>query len=71
MTGNIGLSLAIIIVLLPLALLGVLSLAGVVLVHEIAEVVVILNGIRAAQRPAALSNARSAEQPSAVLASTH
>jgi len=39
--------------------------------HEVAEVVVILNGIRAAQRPAALSNARSAEQPSAVLASTH
>ena len=38
---------------------------------EVAEVVVILNGIRAAQRPAALSNARSAEQTSAVLASTH
>ena len=51
MTGNIGLSLAIIIVLLPLALFGVLGLAGVVLVHEIAEVVVILNGIRAAHRP--------------------
>lgn len=50
MTGNIGLSLAIIIVLLPLALFGVLGLAGVVLVHEIAEVVVILNGIRAARR---------------------
>lgn len=53
MTGNIGLSLAIIIVLLPLALFGVLGLAGVVLVHEIAEVVVILNGIRAARRPSA------------------
>ncbi|WP_420807817.1 heavy metal translocating P-type ATPase [Antribacter gilvus] len=51
MTGNIGLSLAIIIVLLPLALFGVLGLAGVVLVHEIAEVIVILNGIRAARRP--------------------
>jgi cation-transporting ATPase G len=51
MTGNIGLSLAIIIVLLPLALFGTLGLAGVVLVHEIAEVVVILNGIRAARRP--------------------
>lgn len=50
MTGNIVLSLAIIIVLLPLALLGVLGLAGVVLVHEIAEVVVILNGVRAARR---------------------
>lgn len=51
MTGNIGLSLAIIVVLLPLALFGVLGLAGVVLVHEIAEVVVILNGVRAARRP--------------------
>ena len=29
-------------------------LAAVVLVHEIAEVVVILNGVRAARRPAAL-----------------
>lgn len=51
MTVNIGLALAIITVLFPLALFGVLGLAGVVLVHEVAEVVVILNGIRAAQRP--------------------
>ncbi|MFD7022173.1 heavy metal translocating P-type ATPase [Promicromonospora sukumoe] len=51
MTGNIGLSLAIIVVLLPLALSGTLGLAGVVLVHEVAEVVVILNGVRAARRP--------------------
>jgi cation-transporting ATPase G len=57
MTGNIGLSLAIIVVLLPLALFGVLGLAGVVLVHEIAEVVVILNGIRAARRPAVETSA--------------
>lgn len=54
MTANIVLALAIIIVLFPLALFGVLSLAGVVLVHEVAEVVVILNGVRAARRPAAL-----------------
>ncbi len=54
MTANIGLALAIIIVLFPLALFGVLGLAGVVLVHEVAELVVILNGIRAARRPAAL-----------------
>jgi len=54
MTTNIGLALAIIIVLFPLALLGVLGLAGVVLVHEVAEVIVILNGVRAARRPAAL-----------------
>ncbi len=46
---NIILSLLIITVLLPLALFGVLGLAAVVLVHEIAEVVVILNGLRAAR----------------------
>ena len=51
MTWNIGLALAIIVVLFPLALFGVLGLAGVVLVHELAEVLVILNGIRAARRP--------------------
>jgi len=52
MTGNIVLSLGIIVVLFPLALFGVLGLAGVVLVHEIAEVIVILNGVRTARRPA-------------------
>ncbi|MGG7463182.1 heavy metal translocating P-type ATPase [Plantibacter sp. YIM 135347] len=50
MTGNIVLALLIIAALFPLALFGVLGLAGVVLVHEIAEVVVILNGVRAARR---------------------
>ncbi|GGI42794.1 heavy metal-translocating P-type ATPase Cd/Co/Hg/Pb/Zn-transporting [Cnuibacter physcomitrellae] len=54
MTGNIVLALAIIIVLFPLALFGVLGLAGVVLVHEIAEVVVIANGLRAARGRAVL-----------------
>ncbi|WP_425438592.1 heavy metal translocating P-type ATPase [Raineyella antarctica] len=54
MTANIALALAIIIVLFPLALFGVLGLAGVVLVHEAAEVIVILNGIRAARRPSGL-----------------
>lgn len=54
MTVNIGLALAIIIVLFPLALFGVLGLAGVVLVHEVAEVIVILNGVRAARRPSSL-----------------
>lgn len=49
MTGNIVLALAIIVVLFPLALFGILGLAGVVLVHEVAEVVVILNGLRAAR----------------------
>ncbi|WP_205881209.1 heavy metal translocating P-type ATPase [Leucobacter insecticola] len=46
---NIILSLLIIVALLPLALFGVLGLAVVVLVHEIAEVIVILNGLRAAR----------------------
>ncbi|MGV9748336.1 heavy metal translocating P-type ATPase [Rhodococcus zopfii] len=47
MLQNVGLSLAIITVLMPLALLGVLGLAAVVLVHEVAEIVVIANGVRA------------------------
>lgn len=54
MAVNIALALAIIVVLFPLALFGVLGLAGVVLVHEVAEVIVILNGVRAARRPDAL-----------------
>lgn len=48
MDQNIILSLAIIAALLPLALFGVLGLAAVVLVHEVAEVLVIANGLRAA-----------------------
>ena len=47
---NVVLSIAIIVALLPLAITGVLGLAAVVLVHEVAEVVVILNGLRAARR---------------------
>ncbi len=59
---NIVLSLAIITVLLPLAITGVLGLAAVVLVHEVAEVVVIANGLRAArsQRKATSQTASSA-----------
>lgn len=68
MTGNIGLALAIIIVLFPLALFGVLGLAGVVLVHEVAEVVVILNGIRAAssKRPARAEEGTEVRVPATV-----
>ena len=47
MLQNVGLSLALITALMPLALFGVLGLAAVVLVHELAEVVVIANGVRA------------------------
>lgn len=49
MNQNIVLSLLIIVVLPPLAITGVLGLAAVVLIHEVAEVIVILNGLRAAR----------------------
>jgi Cd2+/Zn2+-exporting ATPase/cation-transporting ATPase G len=49
MLQNVGLSLGIIAVLIPLAALGVLGLATVVFVHELAEVLVIGNAIRAAR----------------------
>ena len=55
MTGNIGLALAIIVGLFPLALFGVLGLATVVLVHEVAEVIVIGNGLRASRMPRQLT----------------
>ena len=47
MRQNVGLSLAIIAGLVPAALLGTLGLAAVVLVHELTEVLVIANGVRA------------------------
>ncbi|MFF3002404.1 hypothetical protein ACFVTF_06320 [Kitasatospora sp. NPDC057940] len=47
MLQNVGLSLAAIIGLMPLALLGILGLAAVVAVHELAEIVIIGNGVRA------------------------
>ncbi|HRL49758.1 MAG TPA: cation-translocating P-type ATPase [Propioniciclava sp.] len=53
MTANVGLALAVIIGLFPLALFGVLGLASVVLIHEVAEIAIILNGVRAA-RPVGL-----------------
>lgn len=49
MLQNAGFSLLIIGVLIPLAAFGVLGLAMVVLIHEAAEVLVILNAIRAAR----------------------
>ncbi|OZM76426.1 cation-translocating P-type ATPase [Pseudonocardia sp. MH-G8] len=61
MLQNVGLSLAIVIVLMPLALFGVLGLAAVVLVHELAEVVVIANGVRAG-RAKPLATTRGARQ---------
>jgi cation-transporting ATPase G len=47
MRQNLALSGLIIAVLIPLAALGVLGLAAVVATHELAEVVVIANGVRA------------------------
>ena len=56
MLQNVGLSLAIVVGLMPLALFGVLGLAAVVLVHELAEVVVIANGVRAGRtKPLAIT----------------
>lgn len=62
---NVILSLLIITALLPLALFGVLGLAAVVLVHEIAEVIVILNGLRAARTPTVRQTANQASVVSA------
>jgi len=47
MLQNVGLSLGLLTALIPLALTGVLGLAAVVAVHELAEIVVIANGVRA------------------------
>ncbi|BCB83508.1 heavy metal translocating P-type ATPase [Phytohabitans suffuscus] len=49
MLQNVGLSLLIIGTLIPLAATGVLGLATVVFIHELAEVVVIANAVRAAR----------------------
>lgn len=60
MLQNVGLSLALIAVLIPLALFGLLGLAAVVLIHELAEIVVIANGVRAGRisRKSALGTPR-------------
>jgi cation-transporting ATPase G len=52
MGQNLFLSGSILAVLVPLAATGLLGLAAVVAVHELAEVVVIANGIRAGRRGA-------------------
>ncbi|WP_439957231.1 heavy metal translocating P-type ATPase [Nocardia inohanensis] len=60
MVQNIALSLAIIAGLIPLAAAGVLGLAPVVFLHEFAEILVIVNAIRAARSPANLPQALAA-----------
>jgi len=47
MLQNVGFSLLLIAILIPLAVFGVLGLATVVLIHELAEIMVIANGVRA------------------------
>ncbi|HEY9562251.1 MAG TPA: cation-translocating P-type ATPase, partial [Nocardioides sp.] len=65
MLQNVGLSLGLITILIPLAAFGVLGLAAVVLVHEIAEIFVIGNGVRAGRaRPLAPSPAAVATETS-------
>ncbi|MBS2938894.1 cadmium-translocating P-type ATPase [Nocardioides sp. J2M5] len=67
MLQNVGLSIALIAILIPLAAFGVLGLAAVVLVHEVAEIFVIGNGVRAGRvrplPPAPASAAAAVVEP--------
>jgi cation-transporting ATPase G len=49
MNQNLVFSGAILVTLIPLATFGVLGLAAVVAIHEVAEVLVIANGLRASR----------------------
>ncbi|WP_264990846.1 heavy metal translocating P-type ATPase, partial [Mycobacterium kiyosense] len=66
MLQNVGLSLGIITVLMPLALFGTLGLAAVVFVHELTEVIVIANGVRAG-RITALNHSSTGRMPAGQL----
>ena len=66
MRQNLALSGAIIAVLVPLAGFGILGLAAVVATHELAEILVIANGMRAGRRTAAVA-LESAPEPVPVL----
>ncbi|WP_280471480.1 heavy metal translocating P-type ATPase [Nocardia cyriacigeorgica] len=68
MLQNVGLSLALITILIPLALFGVLGLAAVVLVHELAEIVVIANGVRAGRTKPLAPAPVTATKPAPALA---
>ncbi|ORA60884.1 MULTISPECIES: heavy metal translocating P-type ATPase [Mycobacteriaceae] len=67
MLQNVGMSLGLIAILIPLALTGLLGLAAVVAVHELAEIVVIANGVRAG-RTKPLINPEQAKTSAAQLA---
>jgi cation-transporting P-type ATPase G len=66
MLQNVGFSLLIIGALIPLAALGVLGLATVVVVHESAEVLVILNAVRAARTLPGLTAAPPDRVPASI-----
>ncbi|ALV33187.1 cation-translocating P-type ATPase [Streptomyces sp. CdTB01] len=72
MLQNVGLSLAVIVGLMPLALLGILGLAAVVAVHELAEIVIIANGVRAGRTkplpPAPAPAAQAVREPAGAVA---
>ncbi|MBF6497426.1 heavy metal translocating P-type ATPase [Nocardia cyriacigeorgica] len=68
MLQNVGLSLGLITILIPLALFGILGLAAVVLVHELAEIVVIANGVRAGRTKSLASLPDSTAKPAPALA---
>jgi cation-transporting ATPase G len=66
MLQSLLLSGAILLVLIPLSAFGVLGLAAVILIHELAEVLVIANGVRAGRRaPAAVSPSASSDADAA------
>jgi cation-transporting ATPase G len=60
MNQNLVLSGAILVTLIPLAAFGVLGLAAVVAIHEVAELIVIGNGLRAGRAPDALPDRSTA-----------
>lgn len=65
MRQNLAMSGLILVALVPLAAFGVLGLAAVVLAHEVAEVFVIANGVRASRvkRPIPLQTLAVAQRP--------
>lgn len=70
MVTNIALALLIILGLFPLALFGILGLTSVVLIHEIAEVVIILLGMQAAKTPQSFAKSGvTASEPTALVSS--
>jgi len=63
MLQSLVLSGGILPVLVPLSAFGVLGLAAVILTHELAEVLVIANGVRAGRRPSAGAGSSATTRP--------